>query len=101
MNGKTTTQAIALGLGSMFNHSTSKQNVVWKRDIDAQCIIYTAHQDIKIGEELCISYGSGRLWFEDADAADSDDEWSKLRSSGSDGTESSEFEISGIGNIAL
>lgn len=54
----------------MFNHSTLHQNVVWSRDLDAQCITYTALRDIDSGEELCISYGSRRLWFEDAEAAD-------------------------------
>jgi hypothetical protein len=60
-------QALALGLGSMFNHSQIHQNVVWTRNPDAQCITYTALGDIAPGEELCISYGSGRLWFEDAE----------------------------------
>lgn len=63
------TQAIALGLGSMFNHSTLHQNIGWKRAVSDQCLIYTALRDIKEGEELCISYGGpGVLWFEDADA---------------------------------
>ena len=51
----------------MFNHSTRNQNVVWTRDLDALCITYTAHREIAAGEELCISYGSGRLWFEDTE----------------------------------
>ncbi len=64
------TQAIALGLGSMFNHSTLHQNIIWSRDITAETITYTAHRDIQAAEELCISYGNGRLWFQDADLAD-------------------------------
>ncbi|KAK5945030.1 hypothetical protein PMZ80_002233 [Knufia obscura] len=64
------TQAIALGLGSMFNHSRLHQNVVWSRDIASETITYTAHRDIKAGEELCISYGNARLWFQDADLED-------------------------------
>lgn len=68
------TQAIALGLGSMFNHSTLKQNVIWARDIVAGTIVYTAHRDIATGEELCISYGSARLWFEDAELQDGEGE---------------------------
>lgn len=65
-NGKgVTTQAVVLGLGSMFNHSTSDQNVVWERDLKAQTITYRALRTIKAGEELCISYG--RLWFMDSD----------------------------------
>ena len=67
-NGGPETQAIALGLGSMFNHSTLRQNVVWKRDVEAGTITYTAHRDIESGEELCISYGSARLWFNDVEA---------------------------------
>ena len=59
------TQAIVLGLGSLFNHSTNKLNVVWQRDVESQSITYRALRDIGKGEELCISYG--RLWFEDAD----------------------------------
>jgi hypothetical protein len=65
---KTQTQAIALGLGSLFNHSTNQQNVGWRRDIANECIIYTALRDIGVGEECCISYGNGRLWFKDSDA---------------------------------
>lgn len=60
-----TTQAVVLGLGSMFNHSTRDQNVVWKRDLKAQTITYRALRNIEAGEELCISYG--RLWFIDSD----------------------------------
>jgi uncharacterized protein len=67
------TQAIALGLGSLFNHSTLRQNVGWQRLAFEQCIRYTALRDIAEGEELCISYGApGVLWFEDADAAEVD-----------------------------
>lgn len=60
-----TTQAVVLGLGSMFNHSTYDQNVVWNRDLKAQTVTYRALRNIKAGEELCISYG--RLWFIDSD----------------------------------
>jgi SET domain-containing protein len=63
----TATQAVILGLGSMFNHSTHKQNVGWTRDIANKVIIYKSLRDIKRGEELCISYGD-RLTFVDADA---------------------------------
>jgi len=67
-SGRTMTQALALGLGSMFNHSTRDQNIGWLRNTEFDVIIYTALRDIKAGEELCISYGSVRLWFKDADA---------------------------------
>ena len=59
------TQAVALGLGSLFNHSTLHQNVGWSRDLTGQCIVYKALRDIRAGEELCINYG--KLWFVDAD----------------------------------
>ena len=59
------TQAVALGLGSLFNHSLLHQNVGWSRDVTGQCIIYRALRDIGAGEELCINYG--KLWFVDAD----------------------------------
>ncbi|CUS14652.1 unnamed protein product [Tuber aestivum] len=61
-------QAIALGLGSMFNHSSWRQNVGWKRDLGKEVIVYTALRDIAEGEELLISYGS-HLTFEDVEAA--------------------------------
>ncbi|KAF2272714.1 protein methyltransferase [Westerdykella ornata] len=62
-----THQALILGLGSMFNHSTHSQNVVWERDIVRQIVTYRALRDIAEGEELCISYGS-HLTFKDVDA---------------------------------
>lgn len=65
--GGAETQAIALGLGSMFNHSRLRQNVTWSRNPAAGVIVYIAHRDIQPGEELCISYGNARLWFKDAD----------------------------------
>ncbi|PSN63951.1 protein methyltransferase [Corynespora cassiicola Philippines] len=60
-------QAVIFGLGSMFNHSTQDQNVVWERDAERLTITYRAQRDIAAGEELCISYGS-HLTFKDADA---------------------------------
>ena len=63
-----TTQAVVLGLGSMFNHSTRNQNVGWERNLVSQSITYKTLRDIQKGEELCINYG--RLWFVDADAAE-------------------------------
>ncbi|KAJ8060010.1 hypothetical protein OCU04_011621 [Sclerotinia nivalis] len=63
----TTTQAVILGLGSMFNHSALHQNIGWERDVKNLLVTYTALRDIKEGEELCISYGS-RLTFKDTEA---------------------------------
>ncbi|KAK3050496.1 hypothetical protein LTR09_008408 [Extremus antarcticus] len=63
---RTTTQAIVLGLGSMFNHSRLHQNVAWQRDLERQVVVYRALRDIAADEELCISYGD-RLTFKDAE----------------------------------
>ena len=66
-SGRSMTQALALGLGSMFNHSTKAQNVRWSRNTEQDYIVYTSLRDIEAGEELCISYGSRVLWFEDVE----------------------------------
>lgn len=50
---KKVAQAVILGLGSMFNHSTQDQNVIWERDPDRLIITYRALYDIPVGEELC------------------------------------------------
>ncbi|CAO3634142.1 unnamed protein product [Cunninghamella blakesleeana] len=76
--------ALALGLGSMFNHD-NKPNVGFVRDFNNNMIKYIALRDIQPNEELNISYGSN-LWFEDAnekddqqqqisDSDDGDDNW--------------------------
>lgn len=62
-------QAIVLGLGSMFNHSAIRQNIGWKRNLEAEVIVYSALRDIEQGEELLISYGP-YLTFRDVEAAD-------------------------------
>ena len=69
---KIRTQAVVLGLGSMFNHSVRHQNVGWTRDLDRQVLVYTALRDIEAGEELCINYG--KVWFQDTEAGDESDE---------------------------
>jgi SET domain-containing protein len=74
------TQALILGLGSMFNHSTLNQNVGWERDIKNLLITYTTLRDIKQGEELCISYGQ-RLTFKDVDEEDMEaepEDWAEV-----------------------
>ncbi|KAF9291800.1 hypothetical protein BGZ68_002179 [Mortierella alpina] len=60
--------ALALGLGSMFNHS-NKPNVGFQRDFVNKVIRYSAMRDIQAGEELCISYGPN-LWFPDMEEDD-------------------------------
>ncbi|SMR64136.1 unnamed protein product [Zymoseptoria tritici ST99CH_3D1] len=67
------TQAVILGLGSMFNHSSRDQNVGWTRDLAREVVVYRTLRDVEKGEELCISYGS-QLWFEDADGEGSEEE---------------------------
>lgn len=94
------TQALALGLGSLFNHSLYKQNVVWSRDLHTDCIIYTASRPIQKGEELCISYGSGRLWFKDADEDAEDNKGLKIER-GDSGETLGELELSGLSTIEM
>lgn len=67
------TQAVVLGLGSMFNHSSRDQNVGWTRNLKHELVVYRALRDIREGEELCISYGD-RLTFVDADKPTDDDD---------------------------
>ncbi|RUS13199.1 hypothetical protein BC937DRAFT_95686 [Endogone sp. FLAS-F59071] len=55
--------ALALGLGSIFNHSR-RPNVGFVRDTERGVIRYLTTKEIEPGEELCISYGD-HLWFED------------------------------------
>ena len=56
---------VALGLGSIFNHSNWKQNVGFYRDEDNALLRYVALCDICVDEELFISYGcDSALWFE-------------------------------------
>lgn len=57
----------------MFNHSTDHQNVGWTRDLEREAVVYRTIRNVRVGEELCISYGS-KLWFIDSDASDSREE---------------------------
>jgi len=58
--------ALALGLGSLFNHAprAPERNTGWVRDFGRSEIRYCALRDIAEGEELLISYGT-RVWFND------------------------------------
>nr|VWO97673.1 Carrier domain-containing protein [Ganoderma boninense] len=60
--------ALALGLGSLFNHS-QKPNVSYTVDPATDSIRYTTSRRILPDEELCIFYGH-KLWFDPVDAAD-------------------------------
>jgi SET domain-containing protein len=64
------TQALSLGLGSMFNH-TKKCNVVFTIDKDNMLIRYHTLVDVPPDMELCINYGP-KLWFDDGDESGSD-----------------------------
>jgi hypothetical protein len=57
-------QAIALGLGSMFNHS-KHNNVGFIIDKKNLLIRYSSITSISKGTELCINYGN-HLWFDDS-----------------------------------
>ena len=55
---------LALGYGSLFNHS-GHPNVDYRVDAANLCIRYLSGHNIQKDEELCISYVEN-LWFEDA-----------------------------------
>jgi tRNA-specific adenosine deaminase 3 len=63
--------ALALGTGSLFNHS-STPNVSFFLDKEAQLIRYTIMRSVRAGEELCISYGTGRMWWEERQPLEAD-----------------------------
>mmetsp|Transcript_12996 Transcript_12996/g.39353 ORF Transcript_12996/g.39353 Transcript_12996/m.39353 type:complete len:243 (-) Transcript_12996:567-1295(-) len=59
---------LALGLGSLFNHS-SRPNLDYRVDDRNQVIRFYATRQIEQGEELLIHYGPpSKLWFTDATA---------------------------------
>jgi len=68
---------LALGIGSLFNHSDSP-NVDYRVDSTAGVITYKTSKQVKQGDELFIYYGSN-LWFSDVNKdrsntdSDSDD----------------------------
>lgn len=53
--------AIALGFGSLYNHSENP-NVEVTRDFKSKCLVMNATRNIRPDEELTISYGA--LWFD-------------------------------------
>ncbi|KIY71723.1 cytidine deaminase-like protein [Cylindrobasidium torrendii FP15055 ss-10] len=59
--------ALALGLGSLFNHSENP-NVSFELDTSTESIRYKTFTTIAPGEELCIFYGHN-LWFLDVNAS--------------------------------
>lgn len=69
--GRNGDMALALGLGSIFNHSR-RPNVSYRLRSDNLTIEYTNTSDIRAGEELCIYYGNVR--FEEEELEDDDDD---------------------------
>ena len=59
--------AIALGYGSLYNHSP-KPNAVFEPDYKGQYIIFKALADIPAGQEILVDYHAGnpdeKVWFE-------------------------------------
>lgn len=69
--------AIALGNGSLYNHSPIP-NANYHFDMECSLIIFHANQAIKKGEEICISYGTD--WFSSRNMKAKDPSWRyKLR----------------------
>ncbi|KAK7469099.1 tRNA-specific adenosine deaminase subunit tad3 [Stygiomarasmius scandens] len=64
-NWKDGRMALALGLGSLFNHSNTP-NVSFTLDPQTDSIKYETVREIDPGEELCIFYGH-KLWFDPVD----------------------------------
>ncbi|KWU45978.1 SET domain-containing protein, partial [Rhodotorula sp. JG-1b] len=54
--GRDGSMAVALGIGSLFNHSTSP-NITYSLDYTQYTISYRTAKPIQRGEELCIFYG--------------------------------------------
>jgi SET domain-containing protein len=77
-------EALALGLGSMFNHNRTP-NIAWERQLATESIRYFTLREILTGEELCISYGP-KVWFADADGPldDSSEEVNDISFTGTD-----------------
>ncbi len=49
------THAIVLGFGSIYNHSDNN-NATWTTDLNRNCYIFRAIKDIQPGEEICTNY---------------------------------------------
>eukprot|EP00750_Incisomonas_marina_P005826 INCI14154.2.p2 GENE.INCI14154.2~~INCI14154.2.p2 ORF type:complete len:217 (+),score=34.38 INCI14154.2:210-860(+) len=72
-NPKVVKYLLALGLGSLFNHS-KHNNVSYVINSDKDTITYKTTRDIEKGEELCIFYGFD-LWFKPVGEEESDSAW--------------------------
>jgi len=54
-------QVIALGYGSLYNHSNTP-NAIWVSSDTKKCFIFYATRDIKEGEEIFVWYGDENYW---------------------------------------
>jgi SET domain-containing protein len=54
-------QVVALGFGSLYNHSNDP-NAVWISSDVRKCFIFYATRDIKEGEEIFVWYGDENYW---------------------------------------
>lgn len=59
--------------GSLFNHSHSSPNVSYTLDRTAKAIRYVLMQDVAPGQELLISYGTGKMWWEAGERSGEDE----------------------------
>ncbi|GAA5858948.1 hypothetical protein JCM8547_007169 [Rhodosporidiobolus lusitaniae] len=106
--GRNGSMAVALGLGSLFNHSANP-NVSYSLDTSAYTISYRAAKPIAAGEELCIFYGHNVTFAGDntSSAAQSDvsedDGWGGLGGVASQGDsgESSDEELAGLKRLTV
>mmetsp|Transcript_43863 Transcript_43863/g.99149 ORF Transcript_43863/g.99149 Transcript_43863/m.99149 type:complete len:179 (+) Transcript_43863:57-593(+) len=64
-NARDGSRLLALGVGSLFNHSR-RPNVDYRVCVKSRTVTYsTGHAIVEEGEELCIYYGADEhLWFE-------------------------------------
>lgn len=52
---------VALGYGSLYNHSNTP-NADWTNDVENKTFIFFSTRQIKKGEEIFISYGDESYW---------------------------------------
>ena len=54
-------QVVALGYGSLYNHSNNP-NAFWTSSDSRRCFTFYATRDIKEGEEIFVWYGDENYW---------------------------------------
>ena len=64
------TNAVALGYGSMYNHSNDHSNASHMMKENPDRIVFVAKRDIQPGEEILIHYWKGRIRGEFTDSGD-------------------------------